>query len=63
MFLLGAAAELAGVIGWMRCRRWGFFLLALGAGLMLGAAAYILLGLIQPDGAGTGDGSSVVPAP
>ncbi len=62
VFLVGAAAELAGLIGWMRRRRWGFLLLALGAGLMLGAAAYILLGLIQPDGAGTGEGFSGPPA-
>jgi len=62
VFLVGAVAELAGVIGWLRRRRWGFFLLALGAALMVGAAAYILLGLIQPDGAGSG-GGSVVPAP
>lgn len=56
VFLVGAAAELAGLVGWLRRRRWGFLILALGAGLMLGAAAYILLGLIQPEGAGTGDG-------
>ena len=56
VFLLGAAAELAGLIGWLRRRRWGFLIVALGAGLLVGAASYIVLGLIQPDGPATGGG-------
>jgi hypothetical protein len=63
VFLFGAVAELAGVIGWLRRQRWGFLVLALGAGLMLGAAAYIVLGLIQPDGVASGGGYGGPPAP
>lgn len=54
VFLLGAASELAGLIGWLRRRRWGFLVVALGAGLLIGAAAYVVLGLIQPDGPACG---------
>lgn len=56
VFVLGVVVELAGVMGWLRGRWWGYLAAALAAGLMLGAAAYLLLGLIQPDGPASGGG-------
>lgn len=63
MFLLGAVFELAGLFGWLGRRRWGFLVVALGAGLLIGAASYVVLGLIQPDGPASGGGFGGPPAP
>jgi hypothetical protein len=61
VWLTGGAAALVGGIASSRRARWGFVLLAVGAGLLLGSAAYIGLGLIQPDGPASGGGSGVAP--
>ncbi|WP_454131441.1 hypothetical protein [Microbacterium lacticum] len=63
VWLAGGATAVVGGIASLRRARWGFVLLVVGAGLLLGSAAYISLGLIQPDGPASGGGSSVVPAP
>lgn len=54
VWLVGGAATLGGAIGSAHRSRWGFVLLTLGVALLLGSAAYIVLGLLQPDGPACG---------
>lgn len=57
VYLLGGGAVLVGAIATPLGRRWGFPVVGVGVGLLVGAAAYIVLGLIQPDGPASGSGS------
>ncbi|NHF61850.1 hypothetical protein [Microcella pacifica] len=50
VWIAGGAAAILGGIALARHVRWGSVLLAFGVALLLGSAAYIGLGLIQPDG-------------
>lgn len=60
--LIGAAVggilAIAGTVGYVQRAPWGAVVLTLGVALVAGAALYILLGIIQPDGASSGSGTS-----
>lgn len=43
----------AGLVGRMLSRRWALWALWIGAGLVLGAIIYIMMGLLAPDGPGS----------
>ncbi len=61
VWIVGVLAAAAGAVGSARRSRWGVLLLVIGAALLLGSAAYFILGLIQPDGPASGSGSGVAP--
>jgi hypothetical protein len=61
VWVVGALAAAVGAVGTARRARWGLLLLVIGAALLLGSAAYFVLGLIQPDGPASGGGSNVAP--
>jgi len=54
MLATGALLATAGMVAAVLRQRWGFVMLAIGAGLLLGIGGYVGLGLIQPDGPACG---------
>lgn len=55
--LIGGAIAAIGLVGYTQRHSWGAMVLTLGIGLVVGAAAYIVLGLVQSDGSASGSGS------
>lgn len=58
---LGAVVAVAGAIVMMRRAPWGRVLLTWGIAVILGAALYLAIGLLTPDGAGSGSGTGCAP--
>ncbi|MGL3805361.1 hypothetical protein ACSYDW_04630 [Paeniglutamicibacter sp. R2-26] len=56
--VLGAALAIVGMLGSLRGGRWSRVLLVFGIAVVAGTAIYILLGLLVPEGAGSGSGSA-----
>lgn len=54
VWIIGVLAAAVGAVGTARRARWGVFLLVIGGAVLLGSAAYFVLGLIQPDGPASG---------
>lgn len=63
VWVTGLLTVVVGVVGVTRRARWGILVLVVGAALLLGSAAYFVLGLIQPDGMPSQGGGSGIPAP
>lgn len=55
---VGPVVLVVGLVGRHLRQPWGSWLIAVGAGLALGALAYITVGLLIPDGPSSGGGSS-----
>jgi hypothetical protein len=56
-WLLGPSLLVLGVIGRWTGARWAPWALLVGGGLLVGTLAYVLVGLLTPDGPGPGPGS------
>ncbi len=56
-WLVGGVLAAIGAIGAAQRRRWGIVLLVLGGAMLLGVAAYFVLGILLPDGSPSGGGS------
>jgi hypothetical protein len=56
-WLLGPSLLVLGAIGRRTGARWALWALLVGAGLLLGTMAYVVLGLLTPDGPGSGGGT------
>lgn len=56
--MVGGILAIAGTVGYVQRAPWGAVVLTLGVALVAGAALYILIGIIQPDGASTGSGTA-----
>jgi hypothetical protein len=59
--VLGAVVAVVGVILVVRSAPWGRVLLTWGVAVILGAALYVVIGVLTPDAAGSGSGSGCVP--
>jgi hypothetical protein len=60
-FVLGLVATVVGAIVMARGIPWGRVLLTWGLAMIVGAALYVALGLLTPDGAGSGSGTGCAP--
>ncbi len=58
---LGAVVAVVGAIVMVRGAPWGRVLLASGIAVILGAALYIAIGVLTPDGAGSDSGTGCAP--
>ncbi|MGM7680499.1 hypothetical protein [Microbacterium sp. A94] len=54
---VGAFLVIVGAIGTVRGARWNRILLIFGAAVIVGAASYFMIGVLTPDGAGSGFGN------
>lgn len=52
--LVGVGLAAAGTVGVVLHKRWGVVVLGVGVGLVAGTTAYVVIGILQPDGPACG---------